>query len=212
VGRISAIGALAGLIRKHRTGVGARIHVSQAEAAINQLDTIYVTQAAEVSGVGEVLEDGAVHRVLACAGDDEWCVVSLRSEADRRAVALVVDGDLAAWVAARSPAEATEALQAAGVPVGPMNRPGDVHDDPQLRLRNVFSDMAHPLFEHPLVTEAGPAHYRIIPPAPQNPAPLPGADTRRVCRDVLGLTADEVEALVADGVLFTAADRTGVGR
>ena len=71
VGRISAIGALAGLIRKHRTGVGARIHVSQAEAAINQLDTIYVTQAAEVSGVGDVLEDGAVHRVLACAGDDD---------------------------------------------------------------------------------------------------------------------------------------------
>ncbi len=156
--------------------------------------------------------------MLACAGDDEWCVVSLRSAADRRAVATAIghdggdlDAALAAWFAERSPAQVTEALQAAGVPAGPMNRAGDVHDDPQLRLRNVLSDMAHPLFEHPLVTEAGPAHYRIIPPAPQNPAPLPGADTRRVCRDVLGLTADEVEALVADGVLFTAADRTGVG-
>ena len=197
---------------------GARIHVSQAEAAINQLDTIYVTQAAEVSGVGDVVEDGAVHRVLACAGDDEWCVVSLRSEADRRAVATAIghgagdlDAALAAWVAERSPAEVTEALQAAGVPAGPMNRADDVHDDPQLRLRNVFSDMAHPLFEHPLVTEAGPAHYRSIPPAPQNPAPLPGADTRRICRDVLGMTADEVEGLIADGVLFTrSADRTGV--
>ena len=92
-----------------------------------------------------------------------------------------------------------------------MNRAGDVHDDPQLRLRNVFSDMAHPLFEHPLVTEAGPAHYRSIAPALQNPAPLPGADTRRICRDVLGMTDDEVEGLVADGQPFTAADRTGVG-
>jgi len=211
VGRISAIGALAGLIRRHRTGAGARIHVSQAEAAINQLDTIYVTQAAEVSRVGDVIEDGAVHRVLACAGDDEWCVVSLRSQADRHAVASVVNGDLAAWAAQRSPAQVSEALQAAGVPAGPMNRAGDVHDDPQLRLRNVFSDMAHPLFEHPLVTEASPAHYRSIPPAPQNPAPLPGADTRRICRDVLGLTTDEVDGLIADGVLFTAADRTGVG-
>ena len=33
VGRISAIGALAGLIRRERDGIGARIHVSQAEAA-----------------------------------------------------------------------------------------------------------------------------------------------------------------------------------
>jgi crotonobetainyl-CoA:carnitine CoA-transferase CaiB-like acyl-CoA transferase len=220
VGRISAIGALAGLIRRHRTGAGARVHVSQAEAAINQLDTIYVTQAAEVSGVGDVVEDVAVHRVLACAGDDEWCVVSLRSEADRRAVASAIGHDagdveaaLAAWVADRSPAEVAEALQAAGVPAGPMNRAGDVHDDPQLRLRKVFSDMAHPLFEQPLVTEAGPAPYRSIPPAPQNPAPLPGADTRRVCLDVLGMAADEIEDLIADGVLFTAgdADRTGVG-
>ena len=141
----------------------------------------------------------------------------LRSEADRRTVATAIghaagdlDAALAAWAAARSPAEVTEALQAVGVPAGPMTRAGDVHDDPQLRLRNVLSDMAHPLFEQPLVTEAGPAMYRNIPPALQNPAPLPGADTRRVCRDVLGMPADEVEGLIADGVLFTAAatDRT----
>ena len=45
-------------------GSGARIHVSQAEAAINQLDTLYVTQAAEVSGVGDVVCDQDA-RVLA---------------------------------------------------------------------------------------------------------------------------------------------------
>ena len=221
VGRISAIGALAGLIRRLRTGAGARIHVSQAEAAINQLDTRYVTQAAEVSGVGDVDEDEADHQVLACIGDDEWCVVSLRSQADRRAAATAIghvagdlDAALAAWVADRSPADAAQALQAAGVPAGPMNRTDDVYDDPQLRLRKVFSDMAHPLFEHPLVTEAGPAPYRGIPPAPQNPAPLPGADTRRICREVLGMSANEVEGLIADGVLFATSDdanRTGVG-
>ena len=116
VGRISAIGALAGLIRKHRTGVGARIHVSQAEAAINQLDTIYVTQAAEVSGVGHVLEDGAVHLVLACAGDDEWCVVSLRSEADRRAVASVVDGDFATWARLTRPRRSPKSCKARACP------------------------------------------------------------------------------------------------
>ncbi|TGD88215.1 CoA transferase [Mycolicibacterium sp. CH28] len=210
VGRISAIGALAGLIRRERTGVGARLHVSQAEAAINQLDILYVTLAAEASGVGRVTPDPAMHLVLACAGDDEWCVVSIRSEADRQAIATVLGGPassdsaIADWARGRSPREAAEALQAAGVPAGPMYRGGEVHADPQLQLRNVFSDMTHPLLGSPLPTEAGPAQYRHIPPAPQRPAPLPGADTRQICTEVLGMDADEIDGLIAGGVLFAA--------
>ena len=40
------IGALAALIHRDRTGAGARVHVSQAEAVVNQLDVRYVTDAA----------------------------------------------------------------------------------------------------------------------------------------------------------------------
>ncbi|AQT80087.1 CoA transferase [Mycolicibacterium litorale] len=219
VGRISAIGALAALIRRERHGVGARLHVSQAEAAINQLDTLYVTLAAVAAGAGRVEADPTVHLVLACAGDDEWCVVSLRSDADRRAVAGVigesvdVDAALATWARERTPGQVAEAIQAAGVPAGPMNRPAEVYGNPQLQLRKVFSDMVHPLFPAPLPTESGPAPYRNIGPAPQRPAPLPGADTRRVCHDVLGMDSAEIDGLIAAGVLFTdqASERTGVG-
>jgi crotonobetainyl-CoA:carnitine CoA-transferase CaiB-like acyl-CoA transferase len=207
VGRISAIGALAGLIRSRRDGIGARIHVSQAEAVINQLDTLYVTLATTATGAERVDPDLATHLVLPCAGDDEWCVVSIRSDADRRALATVIGQlELADWMRDRSPLSAAEALQAAGVPAGPMNRAAELRDNPQLRSRNVFSDMVHPLFDVPLPTEAGPAPYRNIPPAPQRPAPLPGADTRQVCRDVLGMAADDIEQLIAEGVVFAPAD------
>ncbi|WP_163702318.1 CoA transferase [Mycolicibacterium sarraceniae] len=216
VGRVSAIGALAGLIQREREGVGTRIHVSQAEAVINQLDTLYVTLAAAAAAADRIDPDPTTHLVLPCAGDDEWCVVSIRSDADRTAIStLVGTGELAAWVRDRSPVQAAETLQAAGVPAGPMYRSTDLHDDPQLRSRHVFADMAHPLFEVPLPTEAGPAPFRHIPPAPQRPAPLPGADTRRVCSDVLGMRGDEIEQLIADGVLFAPAvdtEFTGVTR
>src|SRR6185437_8499152 len=46
VGRITAIGALAALIHRDRTGSGARVHVSQAEAVVNQLGAHYVADAA----------------------------------------------------------------------------------------------------------------------------------------------------------------------
>ena len=209
VGRISAIGALAGLIRRRRSGAGARIHVSQAEAGINQLDTRFVMLAA--GDDAPVCHDDAAHLVLRCAGDDEWCVVSLLSAADRRAAAEVTGGaELTDWAGRHSPQEVAERLQAAGVAAGPMNRPDDVYDHPQLRWRKVLADMTHPLLEVPLPAETGPAPFRNIPASPQRPAPLPGADTRQVCLDALGMTAGQVEDLIATGVLFTAEDREGV--
>ena len=215
VGRITAIGALAGRGRRKRAGGGARIHVSQAEAGINQLDTRFVMLAAEAAGPGaaaHVAHDPAQHLVLACAGDDEWCVVSIGSDADRQAITSVTNSAaLADWAALHTPQEVSDLLQAAGVPAGPMYRPDEVYDHPQLRLRTVLTDMTHPLFDVPLPAETGPARFRNIPPAPQRPAPLPGADTRQVCRDVLGMTDARTQELIDAGVLF-AEYREGVSQ
>ena len=92
VARITAIAALAGLINRDATGVGAHVHISQAEAAVNQLATSYVTEAARANGLA-VADDDAVHAVCPCAGDDEWCVISVRSEEDRVALAKVIGID-----------------------------------------------------------------------------------------------------------------------
>lgn len=211
VGRVTAIGALAALVRHRRSGAGARIHVSQAEAGINQLDTLFVTLAATGDPAADVQPDTAEHLVLPCAGDDEWCVVSLCTKADRQAVAGVTGGAaLGEWAAQRTPQAAAEQLQAAGVAAGPMYRPDEVYEHPQLRWRNVLVDMVHPLLEFPLPAETGPAPFRHIPHSPRRPAPLPGADTRTICRDVLDMPTAETEHLIADGVLFATEDRQGV--
>lgn len=84
VGRVTAIAALAAVIRRDRTGDGAHVHISQAEVVVNQLDTLYVAQAAMRAGVADVCDDTSVHAVYPCAGDDEWCVISIRSDGDWR--------------------------------------------------------------------------------------------------------------------------------
>jgi crotonobetainyl-CoA:carnitine CoA-transferase CaiB-like acyl-CoA transferase len=229
VGRVTAIVALAALIRRDRTGDPAHVHISQAEAVVNQLDTLYVEQAAREAGVGEIRSDTSVHAVYPCAGDDEWCVISIRSDGDWRCAASVsgrpdlADDSrfatgaarvahrrelvalLSDWTRTHAPARAAEALQSAGVPAGPMNRPPDVLEDPQLIERHLLSDMTHPMIDHPLPAETGPAPFRHIPQAPQRPAPVPGQDTRDVCRDVLGLSAEETERLIEERVLFAPA-------
>lgn len=231
VARVTAIGALAALIAARRGGGGAHVHVSQAEAAVNQLDTCYVARAA-----GSAAQPtAAVNLICPCSGDDEWCVISVHSDDDWRCITTEFDdrnlaadprfttgaarvahraeltAELTRHTRERTPAGVGELLQAAGVAAAPMNRPPDIAEDPQLAHRAVFADMIHPLIAHPLPAETGPAPYRNIPRAPQRPAPLPGQDTRAICRTVLGFDEAEIERLIAEGVLF-AADQPGSGQ
>src|SRR6201993_793505 len=150
VGRVTAIAALAALIHRDRTGGGAHVHVSQAEVVVNQLDTLYVTQAALAAGIARIRDDTSLHAVYPCAGDDEWCVISIRSDSEWRRATWIFDhqewaddprfttaesrlanrrelvGLVSAWTRMRTPIRAAELLQAAGVAAGPMNRPPDI--------------------------------------------------------------------------------------
>jgi crotonobetainyl-CoA:carnitine CoA-transferase CaiB-like acyl-CoA transferase len=211
VARITAIGALAALIRRNRNGCGGRVHISQSEAAVNQLDVRYVIEAAHAAGV-PVCDDPSVDGVYPCSGEDEWCAISINGEADKRALATAMGrpdltwGGLAtevsAWTSTLDKAVVADLLQRAGVASGPMNRPGDVLDDPVVRRRKVFGEMVHPLFDHPFPTETGAARYRRIPSAELRPAPMPGEHTREICERVLGMDVAEIERLIADGALF----------
>jgi crotonobetainyl-CoA:carnitine CoA-transferase CaiB-like acyl-CoA transferase len=216
--RITAIAALSALIHSAMTDSGAHVHVSQAEVAVNQLATAYVVEAARAQGL-TVVDDEAIHGVHPCAGDDEWCVVSVRSEADRAALAVVLGiGELpsdrtefaaavSAWTAARDKRVVAQTLQDAGVAAAPMNRAVDVLADPQLTFRDVFADLVHPLFDAPMPTERRPTRYRHIADADLRPAPMPGEHTRVIGRDRLGLDEAQLDRLIADGVLFGWADQ-----
>jgi crotonobetainyl-CoA:carnitine CoA-transferase CaiB-like acyl-CoA transferase len=50
---------------------------------------LYVEEAARAAGAGEIRDDTSVHAVYPCAGDDEWCVISIRSDSDWRCAAAV---------------------------------------------------------------------------------------------------------------------------
>jgi crotonobetainyl-CoA:carnitine CoA-transferase CaiB-like acyl-CoA transferase len=201
--RITAIATLAAVIGLVHTGTGAHVHISQAEAAVNQLATAYVAEAANAANL-PVANDPAVHTVYRCDGDDEWCVISLRDDDDRAALSAVTGGnEVSEWARTRDKTEVAHLLQRAGVAAAPMNRAVDVLADPQLTFRKVFSDMTHPLFDAPMPTETGPAPYRNIPPAELRPAPMPGEHTREICQKLLAIDADETDRLIADGVLFT---------
>jgi benzylsuccinate CoA-transferase BbsF subunit len=140
-------------------------------------------------------------RALCRATDHEaWAADARFATAEaRRAHEDELDALITVWTRERSPTEATEVLQAAGVPAGPVLRPDQLHDDPQLRSRDFMVETDHPTGgrrRHPGVP------WRASGLAPQyRPAPLLGEHTHEVLTGLLGLSEEEYAELDAAEVL-----------
>lgn len=100
----------------------------------------------------------------------------------------------------KTTAQWVEALEAAGVPCGPINDLAQVFADPQVRARGLAIEMPHALggsvaqVASPIRLSETPVEYRRAPP-------LLGEHTQEVLQNILGLKAEEVMALREAGVL-----------
>jgi crotonobetainyl-CoA:carnitine CoA-transferase CaiB-like acyl-CoA transferase len=225
--RVTAIAALAALIARRRSGQGAEIATSQAETILMQISTPLVEEALRPGAIevtGNAGRHAAPWGVYPCAGDDEWCVVTVHDDDDwrrlrealgnpqwaadpdlagvdgRLARRTEIDEHLTRWTGALPPREVTATLQAAGVPAGFMQRPDEFKDDPQLQARDFLSMFEQPGLEPRAVDKAPFRSQRIAAPA-KIPAPEPGEHTREICTGLLGLIPDEVDRLIANGAL-----------
>ncbi len=199
--RIGMTGVLALLIRRLRTGAGGSVSVSQAEVMLSHMSPQIAAAMLERAG-HEVSTDEGESAVYRCAGDDEWCVVTIRDMADETAVARVTGGEpLSEWMARQDPREAMEALQAEGVPAGAMLRVSELPAFEYYVERGFFREAQHPHMPDPFTVEAAPVRSEHLPDPPERPAPLPGEHTRALVRERLGLSDGEIEALIESGAL-----------
>ena len=90
-------------------------------------------------------------------------------------------------------------FEAAGVPVGPVNRIGDMLADPQVKARDMVVETEHPKAGR--VKGIGhPIKFTDTPGGSKRPAPLLGEHTREVLSG-LGYSAAEIDALARDGAV-----------
>ncbi|MBI2765659.1 MAG: CoA transferase [Chloroflexi bacterium] len=113
-----------------------------------------------------------------------------------------LDALVAAWVAGRRAEDVMALLQSRGVPAGVVQNAQDILDrDPHMRARGYYEYLDHQetgraAYDGPVARlSATPAHHRA-------PAPLLGEHTMDVCERIIGLTADEIADLLAEGVLL----------
>lgn len=220
-GRIGAAAAMALLLRRMRTGRGGQVDVSQAELMLSHLATEIAGTALGLPGI-EAAPD-APWGVFPAEGEDQWCVVTVRGDADWQGLARVIgepalhaatradrltnkaalEAHLADWIGRHGAEEAAQILQAARVPAARMLRIADQPDHPYFTARGVFRTDHHALLPDPMIAETRPAVWPAIADAAAGPAPLMGEDTMAVMREWLQLDESELARLAAEGVLET---------
>jgi crotonobetainyl-CoA:carnitine CoA-transferase CaiB-like acyl-CoA transferase len=198
---IGAIAVLAALERRHATGQGAYIDISQYESGLMFL----AGELLEYHATGKVAEragnedpQALLHGAYRCAGGS-WIALSCWSKEElRKLESLVKPVSVEQWLAERDPSAAAQALQAAGVHAHQVESVADLFSDPQLAARGQWQRKLHPVIgEH---SYSGPPFVLSETPGEvTRPALTLGGDNETVFRDFLGLTAEEYAAYEAAG-------------
>ncbi len=107
---------------------------------------------------------------------------------------------LAEMVALRDKADWIAALEAAGVPCGPINNLAEVFDDAQVLARGMKVQVEHPL-AGAIDLVRNPVCMSATPPVVARHPPLLGEHTEAVLRERLGIDATRFAQLRADGIV-----------
>ncbi|MBI3937936.1 MAG: CoA transferase, partial [Betaproteobacteria bacterium] len=107
---------------------------------------------------------------------------------------------LAAIFRTRTTRDWVEALEAAGVPNGPINTIAQVFEEPQVVARGMRIELPHPLagsvplVRSPVVFSETPLEHRL-------PPPTLGQHTEEILREMLAMSEAGIAQLRADGVI-----------
>lgn len=218
---------IAALDHRRRTGEGQWIDAAQIESSLHFLAPEmleFQRTGARITRMGNRSRHYAPQGMYPCAGDDVWCAVAIDNDAQWQALCRTLgredwakdaalatvqgrqarhdelDAGIAAWTIMRTPLEAAETLQAAGVPAGMTQLASELLKDPQYAHRGFYRWYDHPEMGH--IPYAG-HQFRIrgYDSGPRGPAPTLGEHLFEVLTEHLGMSEDEVADAIATGVL-----------
>jgi len=226
--RFAACALMAALDYKRRTGKGQHIDVAQYEAALHFIAPALT----DYFATGRVMRPEAnrsmryaPHGAYRCADEDgheRWLALAVANDEEWRAThevlkladdarfasmagrikeAAVLDTVIGERTRSRSAEELTAALQAAGVSAYPVQNCMDLHRDENLEAFGFWHWLDH--------AHMGPSPYEGLehrlsrtPGELRSPAPMLGQHNEEVFGGMLGMSAEEIEQLKRDKVIY----------
>jgi benzylsuccinate CoA-transferase BbsF subunit len=222
---VSAIAAA--LHHRSRTGEGQFIDLAQVEASVALLGTNvlqYTTSGVLPERPGNRSPDYCPHGAYPCWGDDRWCVIAARTDAEwrrlcdaidrpeladdprfltfaaRKANEDALDAEIAAWTRELDPWQVTHYLQGFGLMAGVVENVEDlVRRDPHMPALHFqrFTDRAG---STTYTVHGQPAKFDGRAPELHRPPTL-GEHNEYVLKDLLGLDDETYAELLIDGAI-----------
>ncbi len=224
--RFAATALIAALALRRKTGKGLCLDISQLECALQFLAPLFLDYALtgrEPRAMGNSCPHAAPHGAYRCAGDDRWCVISVFTDEEWEAFCNVLGNPewarqskfatltsrknnetelndmVEEWTRKLTPEEVTRLMQEAGVPAGVVSNTQDLVEDPQLNSRNHLWWL-----DHKEIGSFGHMGTSVVlsrtPAEPRMAAPCLGEHTEYVCREFLGMSQEEFDAMLVDAV------------
>jgi crotonobetainyl-CoA:carnitine CoA-transferase CaiB-like acyl-CoA transferase len=223
-GMYTAVSLLAALSARERDGKGRYIDgalLDSAVAIMAVMNLNYFVTGTPPARAGNAHQNIVPYQTFACAdghlilavGNDgqfaKFCEVAgvpwaqdarFGKNADRVRNRDVLVPMVAAVVATRSQRDWIAALEAAGVPCGPIHKLDAVFSDPQVIARRMRRDLPHALA--PTVPQvASPVRVDGEQAVADRAPPLLGEHTREVLKNRLSMREDEIRSLAAEGIV-----------
>lgn len=225
-GLYAAIGILAALQERERSGQGQYIDVSMLDCQLAVLENAFTRYFATGQPPGPLgtrhpsatpfqafpTQDGHLVIALSWGTENQWQLLCgflgltdlidderFETSGKRTANHAQLEPLLSAAFRTRTTAEWLVDLRGAGIPSGPLNTIAEAAAMPQVQARTMIVEVEHPkLGAVKLINH--PLKFSRTPAGVQGPPPSVGQDTRRVLRDLGGLDDATIDRLLAAGV------------
>jgi len=212
------------LTERERTGTGARLELSLHESGVNISGPWLVAEQIDTQkpkAMGNRHPAMAPHGIYACEGFDQWLALACEDDTQWRSLlgvigaapelsgqwdleirqknADAIDKAISVWTSQRSKTAATEILQNAGVPAGPVNSAPEMLADEQLNARGFydFRDRFDVSFQ------GDPIHRNQSGVENWLPSPYMGEHNSDVLANWLNYSEAQIRNLQDAGVLVT---------
>ncbi len=223
------IACLSALHYHSKTGRGQFVDLSQYESVLHATGTAILDYTAN-DRLPTLLGNGhlqmAPHGAYRCRGDDRWIAIAVRNDEEWWAFCEVakqpqwskdprfstvrlrvenvkaLDGLVDRWTIGKIAEEVTLELQAAGISAYVVQTVEDLFEkDEQMSFREHYVWVDHP--EIGKVPVDSPAfRFSTLSTRPERSAPCMGEHNDLIFHDILGMSLDEINALIVEEVLY----------
>jgi benzylsuccinate CoA-transferase BbsF subunit len=226
VPHFAAAALIGALDYRRKTGRGQLLDISQFEVGLQLLSTAivdYTCNNTEEKAKGNASDFASPHGVFKCKGEDRWCTISVFDDkewplfcnaigrtdwiekpeystlAARKNNEVKLNTLIEQWTQNHEPEEVMKLLQKAGVAAAVVQNSKDLFNDIQLKERECFWPAKHKeLGNYSYLGQ--PSRLSKTKAELYRSSPCLGEHTEYICRELLGLSQEEFDRFLVEGV------------